>query len=64
MEIFAWILYTIESGDGREGANMFQTTRRIPMKERKGSVPMPLVLLCLGLGLLLGRLRSMRHKEK
>lgn len=34
------------------------------MKERKGSVPMPLVLLCLGLGLLLGRLRSMRHKEK
>lgn len=27
------------------------------MKENKHSVPMPLVILCMGLGLLLGRLR-------
>ena len=29
------------------------------MKENKHSVPMPLVILCMGLGLLLGRLRQL-----
>ena len=34
------------------------------MKEKKHAIPMPLVILCMGLGLLLGRLHQKWFKKK
>lgn len=34
------------------------------MKEKKHSVPMPLVILCMGFGLILGRLHQLWIRKK